>query len=221
MMPFTTVAATVDEVNAAFFEGRTIAPARADEIVAWLAGRRIRSGRHSGLLAPSEQDYQQGVRLFTGERLRTKLATRHVLTAEAARAMVLLGTPSATVQECLERVGRRLAGECFAGTCRIGECAHSAVGLMRLLAAGGPVDAEAGLVGQIEQIREHRDGRGRWWRFPFYYTLLALTETELPSAVEELRYAAPACERVQRRTPHRGTTGRRRQVLVERALSRC
>ena len=38
------------------------------------------------------------------------------------------------------------------------------------------------------------DGRG-WRRFPFYYTLLALTEIDLPAARAELRWAAPAAER--------------------------
>jgi hypothetical protein len=221
MIQCTTLAATVDEVNAAFFDSRAIPPAHAEEITAWLLDRQIRSGKQKDMLAPTDQEYREGVRLFTGERLQTKLATRNVLTAEAARALVLLGTSSAPVQDCLVRVGRKLASQCFADSCRIGECAHSAVGLMRYLAVGGWVDAEAHLARHIKLLSQHRNGSGRWQRFPFYYTLLALTEIDLPSAVEELRYAVPACERVLRRASGDGEYARRRRVVIDQVLSRC
>ncbi len=221
MIQPTTLAATVDEVNAALFDRSAIPPAQGREITAWLAERQIHSGKERGKLAPTEQDYSQGVRLFTGERLRTKLAIRNVLTAEAARAMILLGPPSASVQECLDRVDRKLLSQCFAGSCRIGECAHSAVGLMRYLAVAGGVDAEEHVAGHLHLLSQHRDGRGRWWRFPFSYTLLALTEIDHPFAVEELRYAAPACARASRRAVGNGVYALRRQVVIERALSRC
>jgi hypothetical protein len=221
MNPGITLAAVVDEVSAAFFDNCAIPPAVADEIATWLASRQIHSGNEKDMLAPTDRDYRAGVRLFTGERLRTKLATRNVLTSEAARALILLGTSSAPVQDCLERVGHKLASRCFAGSCRIGECAHSAVGLMRYLAVGGWVDAEEHLAWHLELLSQHRNGSGRWQRFPFYYTLLALTEIDLPSALKELRYAVPACERVLRRAAGHGEYARRRRVVVDEVLSRC
>jgi hypothetical protein len=221
MIQWTTLAATVDEANAAFFDNHAIPPARAEEIATWLVDRQIRSGKQRDMLAPTDQDYREGARLFTGERLRTKLATQNVLTAEAVRVLVLLGISSAPVQDCLDRVGRKLASQCFAGSCRIGECAHSAVGLMRYLAVDGWMDAEEHLARHLELLSQHRDGSGRWQRFPFYYTLLTLTEIDLPSAVEELRYAVPACERVLRRASSDGEYARRRRVVIDQVLSRC
>jgi hypothetical protein len=54
-----------------------------------------------------------------------------------------------------------------------------------------------------------------------YYTLLALSETDLPAAVEEMRYAAPACERFLRRSPKDDGFALRQRDVVERVLARC
>jgi hypothetical protein len=215
------LAATIDGVNEALFNGGFLNGAQGEGTARWLAGRQHRSGSQAGMFTPTGYDYGQGIRLFTGEALRTKLATRNVLTAEAGRVLLLLGDPSPEVRETLERADDWLSRRCFAGTCIIGECAHSMVGLMRYLAAGGGMGREARLEGHVRLLSRYRDGKGQWRRFPFYYTLLALTEIELPAAVEELRYAAPAGRRFLRRKAQEGTYGRRRRAVVERALAAC
>ena len=211
------LAMTVDAVNEALFNGRPLSKAEKEETARWIAGRQVEVGKQAGLFAPTEDDYQEGVRLFTGERLRTKLAARNILTAEAARALVLLDMG----EDVLERTNRWLLEQCFASACTVGECAHSTIGLMRYLAAGGLADSEKRLNAHITVLSRHRDGKGRWKRFPFYYTLLALSETDLPAAVEEMRYAAPACERVLRRSPRDNTFGPRQRAVMERVLARC
>ena len=71
------------------------------------------------------------------------------------------------------------------------------------------------------ELRGSRKGDGRWRRFPFYYTLLALSDIDLPGAVEEIRYAAPVCEAYLKRPPKPDSTSQRRHELVERVLGRC
>jgi hypothetical protein len=208
---------TVDAVNEALFNGRPLSKAEKEGVARWIAGRQVEVGKQAGLFAPTEDDYQEGVGLFTGERLRTKLAARNILTVEAARAMVLFGMG----EDILERTNRWLLKQCFSSACTIGECAHSTVGLMRYLAAGGLADSEKRLNAHIAVLSQHRDSQGRWRRFPFYYTLLALSETDLPAAVEEIRYAAPACERFLRRSPKDDLFAPRRRAVVERVLTRC
>lgn len=211
------LAATLDAVNEAFFNGWPWSKADEEEAARWIAGQQVRGGRQAGLFAPTEDDYQEGVRLFTGERLQTKLATRNILTAEAARALILFDRG----EGILERTNRWLLEQCFASACTVGECAHSTVGLMRYLAVGGLADSEEQLNAHLVVLSQHRDGKGRWRRFPFYYTLLALSETDLPAAVEEMRYAAPACERFLRRSPKDDVFASRRRAVVERVLARC
>jgi hypothetical protein len=91
---------------------------------------------------------------------------------------------------------------------------------MRYLAAGG-LDSEKRLNAHLAVLSQHRDGRGRWRRFPFYYMLLALSESDLPAAVEEMRYAVPACERFLQRSPKDDVFALRQGAVVERALARC
>jgi len=211
------LAATLDAVNETLFNGRCLSKAEKEEGARWIASQQVRDGRQEGLFAPTEDDYQEGVRLFTGERLRTKLATRNVLTAEAARALVLFGAGD----DILERTNRWLLKGCFANACAVGECAHSAIGLMRYLAVSGLADSVERLNAHIAVLSQHREGKGRWRRFPFHYTLLALSETDLPAAAEEMRYAAQACERLLRRSPKDDVFALRQQNVLERVLARC
>ncbi|MFC1800261.1 hypothetical protein ACFL2Z_05085 [Candidatus Eisenbacteria bacterium] len=76
------------------------------------------------------------------------------------------------------------------------------------------------LAGGVEYLREQRDGRGRWRRFPFYYTLLALAEIPGPRAADEIRYAAPVLERMLKRRGRGDKFQLRRRALAERALAR-
>jgi len=46
----------------------------------------------------------------------------------------------------------------------------------------------------LKALKKRRDGKGRWRNFPFYYTLLSLTEIDIPQPVDEMKYAAKACE---------------------------
>lgn len=207
---------TLDAVNEALFNSRSLSNAEKEGVARWTADRQVKVGKQAGLFVPTEDDYQEGVRLFTGERLRTKLAARNILTVEAARAMVLFGMGG----DILERTDRWLLKQCFSSACTVGECAHSTIGLMRYLTVGG-LDSEKRLNAHIAVLSQHRDSQGRWRRFPFYYTLLALSETDLPAAVEEIRYAAPACERFLRRSPKDDLFAPRRRAVVERVLTRC
>jgi hypothetical protein len=211
------LAATLDAVNEALFNGRPLSKAEKEETARWIAGRQVEVGKQAGLFAPTEDDYQEGVRLFTGERLRTKLAARNILTAEAARALILCGRG----EDILERTNRWLLEQCFASACTVGECAHATIGLMRYLAVGGLADSEKRLNAHIAVLSQHRDGQGRWRRFPFYYTLLALSETDLPAAVEEIRYVAPACERFLQRSPKNDVFAPRRRAVLQGVLARC
>ena len=73
----------------------------------------------------------------------------------------------------------------------------------------------------LATLKQHRDGKGRWGRFPFWYTLLAVSELHSKAAVAELRYAAPVLERSVKRPPHAEAYAQRRQALAERVLASC
>jgi len=76
------------------------------------------------------------------------------------------------------------------------------------------------LAGGLKFLREHRDGEGRWHRFPFHYTLLALSEMDEKAVSREIPYAAPVLERMLKRRSRGGQFETRRRAVAERILAR-
>jgi hypothetical protein len=220
------LARTLDALNEVFFAGRSLLRSEGVEVAKWIAGRQGKPGSYADMFAPTRTDYREGIRLFTGERIRSGAGTGHILGEEACRALILLNVPLVKVSDALSRatlgITKRLASSEASGAAR-GTfcCATCTCSLWRHLAAGGLNDSERRLASGMKTLKSHRLGDGRWKRFPFYYTLLALSETDIPSATAEMRYAAPACERSLRRSPRDDRFTRRRRLLAERILERC
>lgn len=217
------LALTLDALNEAYFFQRSVSTSHKEQVAEWIAGRQGKPGSYANMFAPTDDDYSGGIRLFTGERVNSRAATGHILGEEGCRTLILLGVHSNSVDDALNRAslgmtsrlekGDRLSGMYCCGTCT--------PALWRHLAVGGLEDGEAWLSAGMGTLKSRRDGGGRWKGFPFYYTLLALGEIDLPSAVEEMRYASQACERYLRRSPKDDKFSRRRHTLVERVLARC
>ncbi len=108
-------------------------------------------------------------------------------------------------------------------------CATCSVSLWRHLLASGRADDEQRLENGLAGLKRSRDGKGRWKRFPFYYTLLALSEIDLPAARDEIHYALPTIERALRRLARNlpgdgeeeSERDRRRRIVMGRALEKC
>lgn len=162
------------------------------------------------------------MRLFTGERVTTWAATAHILGEEASRALALLGVDRPDVRAAqaaasagmLERI-QTAEGRGQIGTYCCGKCTPA---YWRNLTAGSLGAAETRLAAGLRHLKTQRDGKGRWRRFPLYYTVLALVDIDLPEAMEELRYVAPALERT--RSAKQDRYAQRRQALAERALAK-
>jgi hypothetical protein len=221
------LAATLDAVNDALFGGRPIAKADRAAVVQWLVSRLGAERSYECMAAPTPRDFASGIRLFTGERIVTRAGTAHVLGEEANRALLLLGVAGRPAHDAVARAeaamsarlstdGNRATGMYCCGSC--------SVALWRNLAAGGFAAHEAMLIRGLKTLRATRDRKGGWGRFPANYTLLALTETDLPAAVDEMRHAAPRLERgLKRRVAGRpdDVYAARRRTLAERVLARC
>jgi len=215
--------ATVDAINDAMFLGRRIPQSEAKQAALWIASRQGQTGSYAGLPAPMKRDFQQGVRFFTGEGIKSGAGVGHILGEEACRALRKLAYKAKSVQAALAQASTGLLARLnehspkASGTYCCGSCS---VAYWRHLAAGGLDLQEQRLANGLKHLKKRRDGKGRWQGFPFYYTLLALSEMELPGAVRELKYAAPACERALKRKPATGKYDKRRQELLSRILVR-
>jgi hypothetical protein len=82
----TSLSATLDAVNPALFFERKLSKAEREVAAVWKAGRHSLPGAYAGMFAPTEKDLREGVTSFTGERLRTRAGTAHILGEEARRA---------------------------------------------------------------------------------------------------------------------------------------
>jgi len=233
-MPNTrSLSATLDAVNEAAFYDRPLPRPARGATAEWIASRQGRPGSYAGLFAPTARDFRDGIRFFTGERFATHAGVAHCLGEEAGRALILLGVKSPAVRSALtaanDAMASRLADarrrEAGAGRPFRGQycCGRCSVALWRHLAAGGltGIGPERWLAAGVKGLRTERDGRGRWRRFPFHFALLALTEIDLPGAVAEMRYAAPALQRSLARSGASDVYARRRRDLAERVLARC
>jgi len=216
--------ATLDALNDAFFRGRRLAGAERMNAAKWIAARQGLPGSYSGMFAPTTRDFGHGVQFFTGDRLRSRGGTAHILGEEACRALILLDVPLAGVRDALARatdgIMKRVANvnEPRYGTYCCGKCS---VAYWRHLAVGGLDEPERRLAAGMKVLKSRRDGEGKWRIFPFYYTLLALSEIDLASATKEMQYAAPVCERLLKRSSKGDKYGVRRRLLLERILAKC
>jgi len=218
------LAQTLDAINEAFFFGKQLTKSDKEAAAKWLAGRQGLPRAYADMFAPTEHDFKAGLTLFTGEKIATRAGLSHILGEETCRALIFLESSQSGVKAALERasqgIAARLSGCATSGAYCCGKCS---VALWRHLAAGGlqNISPERWLEGGVKTLRQYRDHRGRWGRFPFYYTLLALGEMELPSARKELRYAAPICERLLKRAASMDKLAQRRRILAERILAKC
>jgi len=218
------LASTIDAINDVFFRKQSLSKSSAATVAKWIASRQGLPGSYANMFAPTKKDFQNGLVLFTGEKVSTRAGTSHILGQESCRALILLGVKSADVKSALQKAStgfiermkkyiERDKGTYCSATC---SCAF-----WRHLAAGGLVNNERILTAGIKTLKSLRDGKGRWKRYPFYYTLLVLSEIELPAAHKEMQYAAPACERLLKRKTGTDKINKRRHILAQRILEKC
>ena len=221
------MAATLDTLNEAFFFGTKLAKADREPAAKWLANRTGLRFSYAGMPAPLDSERGKELRVFTGEPVKSSASVHHILGEEACRALILLDVSDEYVASALVKATQGMmkrlllpSGEPNPETFGMYCCGTCSCAYWRHLAVGGLHDSKKRLQAGMEALKEHRKGDGQWKRFPFYYTLLALSEIKLPAAVEELRYAAPVLQRYVKRNPKDDVYEQRRHVLAQRILEK-
>lgn len=87
----TSLVNTLDAINERFLFGEPIPSDEGLQIAQWIATRQGEKGAYRGMFAPTQQDFEQGIRLFTGERL-VSASARHIIGQEASRRYGCLAT---------------------------------------------------------------------------------------------------------------------------------
>lgn len=222
------MALTLDVLNEACFNGKKLSKAEKEPAAKWIAGRQGLRFSYAEMPAPTDIDYCDGIRVFTGEPVKSGASIGHILGEEGCRALLVLDISDAHTQAALDKATAGMmarlmlpSGEPNPETFGMYCCGLCSVAYWRHLAVGGLEDSEKRLAAGVEILKEHRKGGGQWKRFPFYYTLLALSEMKLRSALEEMRYTAPVLERYVKRACADDVYEQRRHTLAQRILEKC
>ena len=215
---------TIDNVNSALFFGKNISKHEAREIAGLISSRLDTEFSYNKSFGVTAKDMRSNVCTFTGERLSSLASMRHIMAEEASRVLIQLSkitgkkvnaleSSNAEFMKCLNRAASE--GKPIGTYC----CGPCTVGLWRHLAVGGLPEYSNNLPEGIKVLHDYHDGNGRWGRFPFFYTLLALSEIDHPFAQKEIVYAQPECERVLNRLRKDNQFSIRKRELLLRVLN--
>jgi hypothetical protein len=204
----------LEEVRLGF---RSKSSADAQEALQWVLARQGLHGSYFDLFMPTNQDLSQGVRLLTGERMLSNAGTRHVLGEEALRTVIVWKLRSSSaVKQALKGFNDLLEAGGKSGSW----CCHTCTtAFLRTLVVAKPDKWDRILEKGLNRIKKARTPDGRWNGFPFYYTLLTLSEMDTPSAQAELRHAGKITERLLKRYCSDDRTSRFRRLGLKAALT--
>jgi hypothetical protein len=212
----TSLMKTVDNINDMYLQGDAITSDAGLEAARWIASQQGGKGSYRGMFAPTQLDFEQGIHLFTGEKLAYASA-RHILGEEAARAVWLLGRQDDVVRAAYDRAIKwmlEIPTTHLDGTFCCGRCTPA---FWRHFWVGDFKNQEDFLVKGIRTLKDHRLGDGKWRRYPYYYTIYTLLDIDLEPAIEELTYARPLMERYVK-TNRVGIFAQRRKIILHKAL---
>jgi hypothetical protein len=216
---------TVDAINAVLFEGGTLSGRQRDAVVRWIVARQGLPRAYAGTFAGFPGELTHGISIFTGERI-TSASARHIIGEETCRVLRLIAAADRVAAPALERANHALQNRIDAAAADPRHdnpglycCGKCSVGFWRNLLSGGLDRQEERLYHGVGELRASRDDDG-WRRFPFWYTILALSEMDFRAATNELAYAAPRLERTAERATATSPYGLRRKTLAARALDR-
>lgn len=204
----------LEEVHQGF---RSKSAADVQEALQWVLSRQGLHGSYFNLFMPTNQDLSQGVRLLTGERMLSNAGTRHVLGEEALRTVIVWKLRSSSaVKQALKGFNDLLEEGAKSGSwC----CYACTIAFLRTLAVVKPDRWDGILEKGLIRIKKARTADGRWHGFPFYYTLLTLSEMDTHAAQAELKHASKIAERLLKRYRGDDRISRFRGIALETALN--
>ncbi len=217
----TSLAKTIDAINEALFFDKKIPASLKKEAVKWIAGRQGLPGSYAGkLFALTKKDFESDILLFTGEKIKSGAGKAHILGEETCRILTLLDPKNKALAKAQKGMEELLAGH-LAGGHEFGTfcCVTCTCALWRNAAAGRLKNSKKLLDAGLKILKSNRDDKGRWGRFPFYYTLFTLSDIDSPKAKAELNYCQSACEKsLKRLLKKNDIISKRRRKIIERVI---
>jgi hypothetical protein len=217
------LAGTLNNYYAAVYSGKTISGPEKKKLAQWIASRQGQKYTYCNMPAPTEYDHKNGFRLFTGEKIDMKASIGHILGEESLRALYLLNVNDKTVQAAIINSRKGINKAIKFNTEKLKYplgwfcCGKCSAAYWRNLSAEGIDKNRSIFKSGMKVLNKMRDGKGKWHRFPFYYTVFSLTGIDLPETKAELAYAEAGLLRIMRKSP-KNIYDRRKQMIAKMAL---
>ena len=188
---------TVTNAAQVLFDGGSFNETEKTQLASWILDHQ---NRYKGFIFyPSEQDREDGIRLFSGEKPRSKFLADNSVELEALRLLALIYPNHPEAHRIFQDANERLLPLCFARGCIVGECAHAGIAFRRYFMTFDGDESSEKNRQTLETLKQRRYGEGKWRDFPFYFTLLWLTELPDDLAQEELEYTRDYCRELSRK----------------------
>jgi len=218
---------TVDNVSEALLFDLDIEKDEKLLIADFIVNQQGKPATYADTFAPTENDLQRDLVLFTGEKIRSRVGKCHMIGEEASRVIRKLDLPVDKVTNALKKADRGLSTQInkllddpryeYGMYC----CKSCSCGLWINLASGGLDNNRNMLKAGLAFLKKHRDNKGKWKGFPYYYTLYVLNEMDIELAADELEYSAPVIERRMRKKKRDGNKYElRRNYICEQILDK-
>lgn len=211
---------TLDNINQIYFDGKNLTQTEKRQAAKWITDRRGLKGAYAGMFAPTENDFK-GIKLFTGDSLTSKASIAHILGEESLRVLYLMKVTDKEINSSIKKASESIynltrknfeLGNYPEGFFCCGKCT---VAYWRNINAEDRKKNENLLKNGIKILSKLRDGKGKWNRFPFFYTLLALSEIDLPESKYEMKYASGLLEKYIKRIPGDTFAKRKKKIAVK------
>ncbi len=192
---------TVDNVSEALLFNLKIDNNEKTEIADFIVNQQGKPRTYANTFAPTETDLRQDLVLFTGDKIRSVVGKCHMIGEEACRILRKLDLKPDRVKKALKNADNGLQMQIdktlknhryeYGMYC----CKTCSCGLWLNLSSGGLNRNTGMLKAGLDYLKKHRDNKGRWKGFPYYYTLYVLNEISPDLAINELKYASRSIER--------------------------
>lgn len=214
---------TLDNLNQLFLRKEFISLSDRKNTARWISDRQGLKGSYTDMFAPTDSDFKE-IKLFTGDKLTSKASIAHILGEESLRALYLLDVKDRKIQDAFDKARSGIknvlkrnyeAGIYPDGTFCCGKCTAA---LWRNLSAEGVSKNKKSLESGINHLKSFRDGKGKYSRFPFFYTVLALSDIDLPAAKAEIEYCSGLLRKYVKRKEKNEIYTERKKIIAENAL---
>jgi hypothetical protein len=219
----TSLANTIDNVSEALLFEMDIADNEKQEIASFIAEQHYKPGAYANMFAPSERDMQRDLILFTGEKIKTNAGRRHMIAEEASRILRKLDIKTNRIKTALEEADQGIHKRITESGSQLGRycCKSCSCSLWLNLSSGNSGNNYKMLKSGLDFLKQHRENKGTWKGFPYFYTLYVLNEIDPDLAMDELRFASKSILRwIKRKSSEETKYSLRRNFIGEAILNK-